>query len=43
MHPRLIQLARFKCAIYRAWKINLFQPAAAAPLPGHIWRRMGAA
>ncbi len=43
MRPELIHLARIKGAIYRAWRINLFrQGGVGAPLPGHIWRRMGA-
>lgn len=43
MRPDLINLARIKGAIFRAWGINLFRHGGvAAPLPGHIWRRMGA-
>lgn len=43
MPARLINLARIKGAIYRAWRINLFRDGGmGAPLPGHIWRRMGA-
>lgn len=43
MRPDLINLARIKGAIYRAWRINLFIGGGVAqPLPGHILRRMGA-
>lgn len=38
-----IRLAHFKCVIYAAWRINLFQPDVTAPIPHRIWRRMGAA
>jgi hypothetical protein len=38
-----LQLASFKITVYRAWRINLFQPDVTAPIPHHIWRRMGAA
>lgn len=31
-----------KGAIYRAWRINLYQPDVSAPLPSWILRRMGA-
>lgn len=44
MRPDLINLARIKGAIFRAWRINLFRHGGiSAPLPGHILRRMGAA
>lgn len=44
MPARLINLARIKGAIYRAWRINLFRDGGiAAPLPDHILRLMGAA
>jgi hypothetical protein len=33
----------FKSVIYRAWRINLYQPDVTAPIPAHIWRRIGAA
>lgn len=36
-------LLHFKTVLYRAWRINLFNPAATAPIPAHIWRYMGAA
>jgi hypothetical protein len=34
---------KFKLAILRTWRINLFRPDVHAPLPWHILRRMGAA
>lgn len=43
MRPDLIRLAHIKGALFRAWHINLFRPDVGAPIPGHIWRRMGAA
>jgi hypothetical protein len=33
----------FKGAAYRAWRVNLYRPDVTAPLPGWMWRRMGAA
>jgi hypothetical protein len=39
MKPLLI----IKGAIFRAWRINLYQPDVTAPLPAWILRRMGAA
>ena len=33
----------FKCAIYRAWRVNLFIPDVYAPIPARILRAMGAA
>ena len=44
LYPHLINLARIKGAIYRAWRVNLFREGGVGqPLPGHILRRMGAA
>jgi hypothetical protein len=34
---------RFKAAVLTIWRINLFQPYVCAPIPPHIWRRLGAA
>lgn len=36
-------LLRFKSVLYRAWRINLFNPAATSPIPKRIWRAIGAA
>lgn len=42
MRPDLLRLSLFKSALWRAWNINLYRPDPTAPIPGHIWRRIGA-
>jgi hypothetical protein len=37
------KLLDFKGVLFRAWRVNLYCPDATSPIPGWIWRRMGAA
>lgn len=36
-------LLEFKRAIFVAWGVNLYRPDFNSPIPGWVWRRMGAA
>jgi len=40
---RLKNTLNLKAAIFAAWRINLYRPDPLEPIPGWIWRRMGAA